>query len=63
MGASNSSCHDRPWHTALTAQQMTSDAVVACVYTAQHDFGYLVIGEDPVTKPITRYIYSYTWVR
>jgi hypothetical protein len=51
------------WHTALTAQQMTSDIVVACVYTAQQDFGYLVIGEDPTTKPISRYIYSYTWVR
>lgn len=51
------------WHTKFTADELNADVTVACIFTAQHDFGYLVIGRDPKARPITYYMYSYTWVR
>ena len=51
------------WRNAFTPAELKADIIVSCIYTAEKDFGYLVIGHDSTTKPVTYYIYSYTWVR
>jgi hypothetical protein len=51
------------WRRSFTAADLKADIIVSCIVTAEKDFGYLVIGRDPTAKPITYYVYSYTWVR
>jgi hypothetical protein len=51
------------WRTSFTPAELDADVTVACIFTAKQDFGYLVIGRDPTTKPISYYVYSYIWVR
>lgn len=51
------------WRNAFTAAELRADVIVSCIFTAEKDFGYLVIGHDLTTKPVSYYIYSYTWVR
>jgi hypothetical protein len=61
----NDCAHAKPdsWRNGFTAAELRADIVVSCIFTAEKDFGYLVIGHDPKTKPVSYYIYSYTWVR
>jgi hypothetical protein len=61
----NDCARTRPdsWRNAFTAAELKADIIVSCIFTAEKDFGYLVIGHDSTTKPVTYYIYSYTWVR
>ncbi len=51
------------WRNTFTPAELRADIIVSCIYTAEKDFGYLVIGHDSTTKPVSYYIYSYTWVR
>jgi hypothetical protein len=49
--------------TSFTAADLTADIIVACVGTAEDDFGYVVIGRDRAKRPVSYYVYSYVWVR
>jgi hypothetical protein len=40
-----------------------SRRALACVGTAEDDFGYVVIGRDRAKRPISYYVYSYVRVR
>lgn len=51
------------WRNSFTAAELQADIIVSCIFTSEKDFGYLVTGHDPKTKPVSYYIYSYTWVR
>ena len=51
------------WRNTFTPAELRADIIVSCIYTAEKDFGCLVIGHDSTTKPVSYYIYSYTWVR
>jgi hypothetical protein len=61
----NDCVHAKPdsWRNTFTPAVLRADIVVSCIYTAEKDFGYLIIGHDSTTKPVSYYIYSYTWVR
>ncbi len=51
------------WQGQFTSSDLESDITLACVETSEGDFGYMVIGRDRSAKPVSYYIYTYTWVR
>jgi len=51
------------WQQTFGPNDLKADLILACVETAESDFGYVVIGRDRSTKPVSYYLYSYTWVR
>jgi hypothetical protein len=51
------------WRSTFTAADLRADITLACIFTAEKDFGYLVIGRDPGARPVSYYVYSYIWVR
>ncbi len=51
------------WQPTFTPADLQADITVARIFTAEKDFGYLVIGRDPAARPISYYVYSYIWVR
>jgi len=51
------------WRPRFTAKELRADITVACIITAERDFGYLVIGRNPTARPISYYLYSYVWAR
>ncbi len=61
----NDCAHIKPdsWRNGFTATALRADVIVSCIFTAEKDFGYLVIGHDSTTKPVSYFMYSYTWVR
>lgn len=49
--------------TKFTDADLKADTIIACFKTAQGNVGYMVIGRDRDTKPVTYHIYSHTWIR
>jgi hypothetical protein len=59
-------CAQKPssaWHSSFTPADLQADITVTCIFTAEKDFGYLVIGRNPESIPVSYYVYSYIWVR
>jgi hypothetical protein len=61
----NDCAHTKPaeWRGTFSGSDLKADVVLACIETADGDFGYLVIGHNGNTKPTSYYVYSYVWVR
>jgi hypothetical protein len=51
------------WENQFTTADLKADVILACIETAEGDFGYMVIGRNRSAKPVAYYIYTYTWVR
>ena len=51
------------WQSSFSAENLEADMILSCIVTAEKDFGFLVIGRDRNTRPVSYYVYSYAWVR
>ena len=51
------------WQSRFTAANLRADITLACIFTADGDFGYMVIGRNVGDNPVSYYLYSYVWVR
>jgi hypothetical protein len=50
-------------NSKFTGDDLKADTIIACFKTVQGNVGYMVIGRDRDTKPMTYHVYSYTWIR
>lgn len=51
------------WKDDFSEDDLKAKHSIFCIKTAEGDIGFLFIKPDPSQKPVSYYVYTYTWVR